>query len=182
VTLVVGLVGEIAAGKGEAVKFLQKEYKSEVYRFSDVLKELLERLSMDVTRENLQALGRVLRVLFGDNILVEALKQDISSSNADLVVVDGVRYHVEAEMVRSFENNILLYITAPEDVRYQRVLSRATRGEKNITLEEFKRNEENETERAIKKVGESTDKVIENTGSIKELGEDIRKVLENKLA
>ena len=176
-TVVVGLVGEIAAGKGEAAGFLRSEYGAEVYRFSDILASVLEHLNMPVTRENLQALGRVLRTLFGENVLVEALRQDIDASNAEVVVVDGIRYPVEAEMTRSFENNILIYITAPEKIRFGRVRNRGTRGEKDITLAEFKRNEADETENAILRVGATADYKIQNTGTIEELHKKLRETL-----
>ena len=175
------MVGKIASGKGEAAEFLKSEYKAEVFRFSDILKSVFSRLSMPNTRENLQALGRVLRTLFGDNVLVEALKHDIEASKAKMVVVDGVRYQVEADMVKSFPNSVLIYITAPDEVRYKRVLSRGTRGEKNITLEEFKKNEQNETEQAIDAVGAKADIKIENTGTIKQLHTELQTTISPKI-
>ena len=174
---VVGLIGKIASGKGEAARFLEEEYGAKTFRFSDILKDELITEGRPVTRENLQALGNKLRAEQGDDVLVKALKEKISSSGAQLAVVDGIRYPAEASMVREFEKNILIYVTAPDEVRYQRVLSRGTRGEAEISLEEFKKHEADETEQQIDSIGAGADYAIENTGTVEGLRERVGKLV-----
>jgi dephospho-CoA kinase len=165
-TFVVGLAGRIAAGKGEAAQYISRKYGAEVVRFSDVLKDVLEVLFLPNTRQNLQILGSCLRAGFGDRVLVDAMKARIEKTTSRVVVVDGVRYKEEAALIRSFRKNILLFIDAPLKIRYQRVISRGTRGEAKISFEEFRKSEEKETEKSLDEIKKTADEVIENTGSI----------------
>ncbi|MBD3388137.1 MAG: AAA family ATPase [Candidatus Altiarchaeales archaeon] len=163
--LIVGLIGRIASGKSIVADHLVKEHGASYYRFSDVLRDMLLRLQMPNTRENLQNMGLALRRLFGDGILAEALKADIEEDGSGLIVVDGIRYQDEFDMVKDL-GGVILHVTSPERVRYERVLKRATRGEAEISFEEFKRNEDKETERLIDELGENSDHTIENNGTI----------------
>jgi len=177
VALVVGIIGKIASGKGEASRFLEQEYGAQTFKFSDILKEKLIQDGKPVTRENLQALGNKLRAEEGDDVLVKKLKEKIQASSAQLAVVDGVRYPAEADMVRGFENNLIIYVTAPDEVRYQRVLSRGTRGEAEITFEEFKKHELDQTEQQIDSVGAGANYTIENTGTVEELRSQVKEIM-----
>jgi len=167
-TLVVGLAGRIAAGKGEAAKYLSEKRGARVVRFSDILKDVLEVLSLPNTRPNLQALGSTLRAGFGDRILVDAMRKRIEKTASPFVIVDGVRYKEEADLIRSFKKNTLIFIDAPLKIRYQRVISRGTRGEAKITLEEFRKSDEQETEASLEAIKKTADKVIENTSALKD--------------
>lgn len=178
---VVGLVGKIASGKGVVSDYLVNNYGARVYRFSDVLRDVLLRLNKPVTRENLQSLGFHLRQVFGENVLAEVVKGDIIRDGHGFVVVDGIRYWDEFKMVRVFEKNLVVSITAPLEVRYQRVVSRATRGEEKISIEEFKKSEANPTEMLIDEIAAHADIKIENLGSKDALLETLDIVLKGRL-
>ena len=170
---VIGLVGGIGAGKGVITDYLVEEYHASSYRFSDVLKSILEALVLEDTRENLQALGVALRNAFGDNVLVGAIRKSIEEDNCRIVVVDGVRYPAEAEMVKSFFGGILVYVDAPPEVRHKRCLLRGTRGEHGISFEEFMENDCKKTEKNIRELGANADFVLQNDGTIEELHEKV---------
>ncbi len=171
-TVVIGLIGRIASGKSIVADHLVREHRASYYRFSDILRDILLRLHRPNTRENLQDLGLALRKVFGDGLLAETLKKDIEDDDSDFVVVDGIRYRDEYDMVKSL-GGVIAYVTAPEDVRYERVVGRGTRGEAEITLEEFRRNEARETEKLIDQLGAEADVVLENTGTIEELKQKV---------
>jgi len=177
--LVVGLIGRIASGKSVVADHLVRERKASYYRFSDVLRDLLLRLHKPNTRENLQDMGLALRKVFGDGVLAETLRRDIEEDQSDLIVIDGIRYLDEFNMVRSLDG-IIIYVTAPEKVRYERAVGRATRGEAGISLEEFRRSEAKKTERLIDKLGAKADYVIENTGSIEDVKNRVDGILAEK--
>jgi len=180
--LVIGLVGKIASGKGVVSDHLVKAYGGKVYRFSDVLRELLLKLDKPNTRENLQALGLHLRQIFGDSVLADVLKRQIHADKSNLIIVDGVRYWNEVDMVRSFKNSLLISITAPPEVRFKRSLGRGTRGESNISFEQFRRNEENPTEKVIDEIAVHADIKIENLGTREDLLKNLDTVLKPKMA
>jgi len=179
--LVVGLVGRIASGKGEACKLLERKYGAEVYRFSDVLRDVLTRLQVPVTRGSLQVLGNCLRKAFGEDVLVKALQSRIEGSEAKVVVVDGIRYHQELEMVRSFPKNAVLYITAPTKLRFARCKKRGTRGEAGISYKEFLAAEDRWTERLVYELGAKSDFAVDNSGTLDEFSVRLREILDQSL-
>ncbi|MFH0860207.1 MAG: AAA family ATPase [Candidatus Altiarchaeota archaeon] len=179
--LVIGLIGEIASGKDTVAEHISKEYGASVYRFSDVLRDVLRRLHLENTRENLQSIGVSIRQAFGVGVLADCIREDMLEDTSDLIVVDGVRYAHEAEMVRSFENNLLLYVTAPENMRYKRAVGRGTRGEKKISFEQFKKAGEGGTEGMIRQIAGQADHTIENTGTVEELCGKTDKIIKTKL-
>ncbi|MFH1403493.1 MAG: AAA family ATPase [Candidatus Altiarchaeota archaeon] len=166
---VIGLIGRIGSGKSIVAEHLVENYGAVVYRFSDVLKDVLNRVHKPITRENLQDLGVALRSAFDDQgILAEVLRADIMESDSKLIIVDGIRYYDEVEMVKGV-GGVTLYVKAPPEVRYERVVKRGTRGERHISFDEFKVSEGRETERMIDEIGSNADYTIENTGTLDEL-------------
>lgn len=178
--LVIGLIGRIASGKSIVADYLVREKKAGYYRFSDVLRDVLLRLHKPNTRENLQNLGISLRRVFGDGILAETLRVDIESDENRIVVVDGIRYEDEGKMIKGL-GGIILYVTAPQETRYERVINRASRGEAGITFDEFRGNEMKETEVKIDSLGKQADYTIENTSTIDELKRKIDDILAKRL-
>jgi len=171
--LVLGLIGRIGSGKTAVADYLVKTHDAKYLRFSDVLKDILARVHKENTRENLQNLGAALRGIFGDGILAEVLRQDILDSEKRVVVVDGIRYADEVDMVKSLGGKVI-YVKAPDKMRYERTVRRATRGEAKLTFEQFKKSEVKGTERFIDVLGEQADYAIENSGTL----EDLRKKAE----
>lgn len=178
---VIGLIGEIASGKGAACEHISKKYAASSYSFSDILRDILYRIHLTNTRENLQSLGVAIRASFGDGILADCLREDVIEDHTDIIVVDGVRYPYEVDMIRSFEHNLLIYVSAPQEIRYKRCISRGTRGEKKITLEEFAVSESGATEGKISAIAKKADVVVENTTTLDEFYQKIDDILNSKI-
>jgi dephospho-CoA kinase len=176
--LVIGLAGRIGAGKGTVAEYLKKEYKAEQFVYSDILRDILDRLHIEITRENLQILGKGLRESLGRDVLVEAMKGDLSEAKSEMRLIDGVRYVNEVKMLRTFPHNVLIFVDAPEKVRYERAKKRAEKGEENLSLDEFRKKESAATESELDEVEKMADFVIDNSGTIKELREKIKGLLE----
>ncbi len=176
--VVIGIMGRIGSGKSEASRYIAKKFGGRVFRFSDVLRDILARLYLPLSRENFIALGTALRSAFGNGIIAGALKRDILASEASVVVVDGVRYPEEVEMVRSFEKSILIYIDASPEVRYQRAVKRGERGEAGLSYEEFLKNDAAETEKRIAELAKLADYRIDNNRDLEELHAALDGVLE----
>ena len=107
-TRVIGLAGRIGSGKGTAAEYIRRKYGAQQFVYSDILADLLRQLHLEVTRDNLQKLGASLRQGLGKDVLVEAMRGEVSASKADVILIDGLRYVNEVEMLRSFKNNILI--------------------------------------------------------------------------
>lgn len=179
--LVVGLVGGIASGKGVVSSYLQKEYGAHAYTFSDILKDVLVRLHLRVDRGNLQTLGKELRRDFGADTLVNAMREDIARDDASMVVVDGIRFPNEVDMIQSFPDHLLLHVDAPLELRYERACRRGTRGEASLSLDEFKQLHEAETERHIGDAAQRADHTLENTGTKDELEQRVKELIDARL-
>ena len=171
--LAIGLAGRIGCGKGTVAEYLKKKYKAEQFVYSDILRDILKRLHLPVTRENLQQLGEGLRAKLGKDVLVEAMKVDLENAKSEMRMIDGIRYVNEVEMLRTFPHNVLIFIDVPQETRYERAKKRAEKGEETLTLKEFKEKDNAETEKELDEVKRLADYVIDNSGTVEDLFEQI---------
>ncbi|MEK7625108.1 MAG: AAA family ATPase, partial [Patescibacteria group bacterium] len=65
--IILGFVGDLASGKGTICKYLKEKYGTESYRFSTMLRDILKRVYLENSRENLQRLSTVMRENFGQD-------------------------------------------------------------------------------------------------------------------
>jgi len=179
--LVIGLIGEIGGGKTAVSEHLREKYNASQHRFSKILMDILDRLHLPHDRELLQRLGHSLRESLDQDVLVKAFEQDLRKDEAEILVIDGIRYWNEVELLRRFERSILLYVTAPVGLRYERCRARGEKGEAKISFDEFIQNERRETERHIAEIGEKADHRLENSSSLDELLQQIDSIMSQHL-
>lgn len=167
--LVVGITGKIGSGKTILANYLAKNYLASDYQFSKILIDILDRLYLEKSRQNLQKLGISLRKGLGHDVIVNALGKDIEGDNSDMIAIDGIRYMNELEMVREFEDNLLIALEASPEIRYERIVRRGEKGEEKISFEEFLNAERKETEKEIEKISKLADYKLKNEGTKEEL-------------
>ena len=51
--IIIGIAGEIASGKDTVSRYCVKKHGASMYRFSDVLRDILKRLHLEENRKNL---------------------------------------------------------------------------------------------------------------------------------
>ncbi len=185
-----GLVGEKGSGKQTFVNFIKQiassysphNDKGEVLkirqvRFSDILAETLIMWDIPITRANLQKLALMMSETFGQTALAKAAKFSVEGDTADIVIFDGVRREAEARLVRSFKNSTLIYITAGQKLRYQRLKTRSEKvGEVGLTFEQFLKEEKSKAEKDIPQISKKADIKIENNGTLEEFKAKIQKL------
>lgn len=165
--MIIGLTGEKLAGKGMFSEYMVEKYKAKTLRFSQILDDILDRLYLPKSRNNEIALVLALREKFGKDVLAYVIKKDIEKSTDELLVLDGVRYPEEANILKMLPKFFMVYITASLELRYERALVRKQKDdEKNISFEEFKQQEEAPTEVLIGLLGQHADYKIENAGDL----------------
>lgn len=188
-----GLVGEKGAGKQTFVNFItqiasssstdaqgSRNDKGEVLkvrqiRFSDILAQTLIMWDIPLTRANLQKLAVQMSETFGQTALAKAAIFSIEGDSADIIIFDGVRREAEARLVRSFKDSVLIYITASQKLRYQRLKARSEKvGEAGLTFEQFLEEEKSKAEKEIPKISKKADIRIENNGSLEEFKAQIK--------
>lgn len=175
--LVIGLVGHIGSGKTSVSKYLQDNYGAKEYRFSQILMDILDRLYLPHERAHLQNLGKSLRAELGKDVIVNAFKYDLEKDQSEMLIVDGIRYENEVEMLKE-KGGQLIFITASPGVRYERAVARGEKGEAEITFEQFLESEKAETEKHIEMIEDSADYIIDNSGTLDELHEKVDRIME----
>jgi dephospho-CoA kinase len=174
--LVIGLVGRIGSGKTAVSEYLQEKYGAREHRFSQILMDILDRLYLPHERANLQNLGKNLRAELGENVIVNAFRQDLERDTSEILIVDGIRYENEVELLKE-KNGVLLFVTASPEARYERAVKRGEKGEATITFEQFLESEKAETEKHIEAIKDSADYNIDNSGTLKELYKKVDEII-----
>ena len=134
--LLIGLIGPIAAGKGEVAKYLEKDGFS-TFTLSDQVREEARRRGIsEPTRKDLQNLGNELRKTFGEEILARRALVEIEQGGVLLAVIGGIRNPAEVCYLKHQGRFFLVGVTAPQRIRFERTHGRS-RSNNSRTWEEF---------------------------------------------
>jgi len=181
--IVIGLVGEKGSGKETFSKFLKEMVAEEDLahiRFSDILKDTLEAWDLPTTRENMQHLAVIMNQGFGEGTLTHAVYQRISKLKKKIIILDGVRWKTDVELLERFKNHTLIYITADLESRYKRLKKRAEKsGEDRSSMEQFLKEEKAPNELLIQEIGAQAEVKIENNGTLNELRRQVENFYQN---
>jgi dephospho-CoA kinase len=103
---------------------------------------------------------------FGRDVFSAILAERCEREANELVALNGIRLMPDAVDFTGLDGFRMLYVTAPADVRYERVKKRGDRpGEIDMTWEQFQAVETSETEVEIPDVGRIAQFRIDNTGT-----------------
>ena len=176
--IILGFTGEMACGKGTASQYLAEKHKANSYRFSTMLRDVLDRLYLDQSRENMQEISKVLRKNFGEDLMAKVITDDVKNDKGEVVVVDGVRRMADIKYLGEIPEFKFIYIDVDLETRYERMKIRnENEGDSEKTLEEFKKEHEQESELQIRDLKEKADFVIDNNGSLEEFYSQIEKII-----
>ncbi len=164
--VIIGVVGKMASGKGTIASYLKENYKAADFRFSTILRSLLDRLHKPHTREYLQDISTALRGVFGEDLLAEVMASDVMASQSPVVVVEGIRRPADIAHLQQVPGFMLIAVDAPEEVRYSRYVERAENpGDAEMTIERWRERSQAETELLIPEVMKSAEVIWDNGGS-----------------
>lgn len=176
--IILGFVGDLASGKGTVCKYLAQKYNTPSYRFSTILRAVVDRLYIPQSRENLQEISRVLRENFGQDLLSKAMARDALTDPHELVAVEGIRRPTDITYLQNDPSFHLIYITADPKIRWERLVKRNENpGDDKKTYEQFLHDEQAEADRLIKDLGTSASFTITNNGTFTELYQQIENIL-----
>jgi len=115
--LIVCLTGMPGAGKSTIAAGLQKR-GFESINMGDAVRAEANRRNLEPTGQNLGKLMLELREKNGQGAVAELIKDQITNSKSDVVVIDGVRSNAEIEVLKKIGTVKLLSIHASTDTRY----------------------------------------------------------------
>ena len=180
--IILGLTSQIAAGKGTTTEYLTKNYKASSYRFSTILRDVLNRLYLEHSRENISKISTVLRKNFSEDILAKVIYEDVKKDEREIIIVDGVQRLADIVYLKKLPGFRLVFISTDMEKRYQRIILRKENvDDTGKTFEQFKKDHELETELQIANLKEVADIVIDNNGSFEDLYKQVDKIVKELL-
>ncbi len=179
--IILGLAAELAGGKGTVAKYIEEKYGGSSYRFSTMLRDILQRIYLPDSRENMQKLSTILRQNFGEDTLAKVIAEDVKSDNHNIIAIDGVRRPVDIKYLKEIPGFKLVYIATDIKNRYKRIVKRGENpDDATKTLEQFKKDQEGEADAQIRNMKDHADFVIDNNGTFEELYKQIDEII-NKI-
>jgi dephospho-CoA kinase len=176
--IVIGIVGEISAGKGTATAYLNKKYKAKIIETSCTIKAILKILNQSITRKNLTNIIFAIRKVFGDDVIVRAILSQLRHDQTKFIVLDGLRKQGEINFLKSLPNFRLIYVTANTKIRYQRLIERQEKhDDRNKTFKQFLSDQRLVNDKDSTAIGKQADFKIDNSGAKKELYLQIDKII-----
>lgn len=159
-----------SAGKGTATKYLVEKYQVQSFRFSTIMRDVLDRLYLEQSRENISHISTVLRQNFSEDIFAKVMAEDVSRAENKIVVVDGARRLADIEYLGRLPGFQLVAIEADMKKRYERLIIRGENSDDNSkTWEQFQADHNLETELSIPELISKATTVIDNNGSLDDL-------------
>lgn len=172
--LVLGFVGKLASGKDVCQRYIAEKYGSDSAKFSTSLRDVLTRLYLPISRENMQNLSLDLRTRFGGDILAKVIAGDVKNSDKDIVVVDGVRRLDDIASLKDLPGFYLISIDAEPKTRYERMKKRnENAGDADKTFEQFIEDSEREAEQQIPATMAAASFHLNNNGTVQDLYDQI---------
>jgi len=176
---IIGFVGHIGCGKGVICEYISNKYTGGYFRYSTMLRDILNRLYLPINRINLIKISELLRESFGEDTLARVIKHDVENDPHDIVCVDGIRRLADIEELRKLPGFVLIYVDANPDIRFNRITARSeNNGDATKTFQEFLIDEERSTELSIDEVAREANYVITNNGTLDELYAQIDKIIQ----
>lgn len=172
-------VGLIASGKDVAKKYLETNYQAESFRFSSILRDTLNCLGVENSRDNIISLSTWSRETFGNDLLAKAMANKVAKSENELIIIDGARRVDDLIYLKQNPDFHLIAIDAPVEIRYQRSISRNENpGDQEKSYETFLKDHEKETEITIPETMAQADFKINNDSDLENLYQQVEDILE----
>lgn len=168
--IILGLVGEICSGKDTVAAYLKDKYGSETIGFSMPIRDILDRLYLPQTRDNMMRCGIFLRDGFGQDLFSRVIAQETEASNAPVVAIPNVRLESDIVYLDKLPGFVLVGVDAAAELRFERIKQRNQNpDDATKTWEEFQKDAELPTEIHIRELAKKCEFTIDNNGDLEYL-------------
>ena len=168
----VGLAGTLGAGKDTGADHLAESHNFLHVSTGDLLRDVARRQGLDTDRNTLVELGIQLRQEYGSQgaLIIKAIEQWREERDRHMggLVVTGMRAIGEAQEILN-NGGALLFVDAPVETRYHRILARQRDGETSKSLNQFIEHD------IIEFDGDRYDATRPNLGAIKRMSQLVLK-------
>ena len=187
--IIIGVVGQIAAGKGILVNYLTEKLDFSSYSLSSIVHaELNKKGIKKYTRQMLQEVGNDLRREYGDEVLARRILEVIKGQKVDKkIVVEGIRNPAEIKFLKKNPNFILIGVKANRELRFKRLLLRGKEWDPK-TYEDFLKIDrrdlgvgQNKSGQQVGKCLSYCDYVLTNNKDVKDFEKKLEKLFIHKL-
>ncbi len=180
--VIIGLVGHIASGKGKVAEHFNQNHQADIIKYSDIIKDILQRLNLENNRKSLQKLSTALRTSFGEELLAKTLANDIKKSKSKIIIIDGVRRKADISIFDNHKNFKLIGVETELKTRYQRITNRTEKDDdQNKKFNQFKKEQNKEPEKEIDKMIESAHYKLNNDNTLEDLAKQIKELIKEEL-
>lgn len=175
---IIGLSGTFASGKDTLAHYLVKEYNFFHVSTGDMVRQEALMLHDSIERPVLHEVADEMRRKYGAGIFAELAVKTYEErlkerDDYDGLVVSGLRSLGEAKSIKKADG-ILVFVDAPVELRYQRMVSRKRDVETRLSMPDFMAQEASELEQNtnddaafnILAIKEMADKVIINDSDL----------------
>ncbi len=173
--IVICLTGMPGSGKSTVAGML-KEKGFTMVEHSAQIKKLMRIGGMKVNAKNIELFVVNIKQAFGRDVVAKLSSKKIASSRGN-VVISGPRDPAEIAYIRRFHPEVVVVaISAPRKLRYDRILSRKE-GIKAGNYHEFEWRDRKNIALGTMKLIKSADYVLINTGTLSQLRSDLYELL-----
>ncbi|MFH0874033.1 MAG: AAA family ATPase [Candidatus Komeilibacteria bacterium] len=176
--IILGFTGLMCCGKGTINVYLSSHYGAATYRYSTMIRDVLDRLYLPHSRDNMSHLSTLLRQEFGEDLMAKVMARDVTKAAESLIAIDGIRRPMDVSSLRELPEFKLVAINAAEEVRYQRLINRGENpDDKTKTREQFRADHLLETEASIPGAMAEADFQLDNNGALEQLYQQLDDLL-----
>ncbi|MBU2542419.1 AAA family ATPase [Patescibacteria group bacterium] len=176
--IIIGLVGEIATGKTTVTDYLKSKHNAVSFRFSDMLRDILDRLYIEKSRINMQKISTAVRQNYGDDTMSRVIAEDVKNSNENFIIIEGIRRPSDVTYLKKLPEFKFIAINTDEKTRWERLTQRSENPDDQAkTWEQFQKDGLQEAEGKVKEISDQADYIIDNNGAFEELYRQVDEII-----
>lgn len=167
--MIVGVVGQLGAGKDELVHHLEKKYNARAVSTGDIVRQTAQRENVPESRNGLQRVAKEYLEERGPDYFARKAIERVEKGTADLYVVSGLRTPADVRTMRErYRDDFVLAcvdVTHPM-ARFERLQKRNERRDPESLDEMQKQDREEDELFELDNVMEMADVTVNNDGTL----------------